>query len=363
MFHRKKMSRGPNENRSSVSGTQLVEGVTTETSFRGPMEDSCRAALIIIMLCGFLSGSALVLQYSREVELERYSNTSVVMLSESLKLVTSACILLNDSQSRSKANGRHWSLQLFHLLNTGKDMLWLVVMYSLSNLCSLYAIGTVGAAVSTVVVQLKVLTTAFFGTILMGKKYSATQWMCLLVLVIACVMVSYAAVKQSGSAPGGIETLLGMICLGAQVTISGFASVYFESLLKTKQNEATIWERNFQLAAYSVLALMAITICQASADYSQLFEAEFSQQMNFQPFRDVTFLAITVAVLEGGAGLSVAATLKYLNSIVKCFANCLAIILLAIANVVFFERSFVASQAVGCVLAIAAMVLYTLHSQ
>jgi drug/metabolite transporter (DMT)-like permease len=193
--------------------------------------------------------------------------------------------------------------------------------------------------VSTLFAQLKILTTAICSNLILGRRYSSRKWVCLLVLMAGVTCVSLPLLSEVvehhrdadavHTAPEDHRALeqkvLGLLCLVIQISISGFASVYFELVLKDRQEVATIWERNFQLAFYSVLfTLMVVFVrnsCQAlslslpwdppsdsSAPSSLLLPGGGSQRMDI--FAGWTGLAVATSLLMGGAGLCVAGTLK-----------------------------------------------------
>ena len=57
-----------------------------------------------------------------------------------------------------------------------------------------------------------------------------------------------------------LDSLLGVGAVLIMVTISGFSATYFEAILKTETEKVSIWERNFQLALYSTLLLVIVTL-------------------------------------------------------------------------------------------------------
>ena len=364
-----------------------------------------------------------MVQYSREIKHEKYSSVEVITVAEAFKMLLSAILLLNDDRGSSSSSASSssspapsdslpshsslvsssdkahpssfpWYLQLHALISSGRKMLVLVVLYTVSNLCSLYAAGTVGASVSTVFAQLKVLTTAVCGVLVLGKTYSTRKWLCLLVLVVGCVCVSFPTLKEAyslqketppTSSPSSVmlhEKLLGMLCLLLQISISGFASVYFELVLKDRQDVVTIWERNFQLAFYSVLfTLLMIAAKNGYSSYSYSSAGESSEtsegglsysyllsqlaggaSRRTDLFAGWTRLAVGTALCQGCAGLFVAATLKYADAILKCFASSLAIIVVTMVNSGLFGQSIDTIVKLGVVLAIGAMLTYSLDT-
>lgn len=119
------------------------------------------------------------MQYSRTVLHETYSTVEVILMAEVFKVVVSAFLSV-----RSNESGLPWHSQLWSLLRSGREMLLLVVLYTISNVCGFNATPLVGAAWHSVLVQLKILTTAVFGVCFLGRKYSTTKWRALLLLLL-----------------------------------------------------------------------------------------------------------------------------------------------------------------------------------
>ncbi len=103
-----------------------------------------------------------------------------------------------------------------------------------------------------------------------------------------------------------------------EVCLSGFASIYFEKVVKSKSEMVTIWERNFQLSMYSILLYLLIII----------YDSLGSQTENTRTFAsNWSFLTVVVSILGAAGGLLVAATLKYADSILKTLATAGAIVI------------------------------------
>ena len=341
--------------------------------------------LWIILYC-VLCREGICFQYSRQVRGETgYSSLQLVAASEAFKMIVSVLLLLWDNESESldrhhstasaentivtPLNGLSTLWRLFGLLQRGHKMVLLVALYLASNLCSLYATATVGAAVSTLFSQLKIVSTALCGKFILGKNYTNRKWVCLWLLVVGCSCVSYPviaeAIESSNISLSQVDSritahqkVLGIICLLIQVSISGFASVYFELVLKgTEQVQSqqkgralTIWERNFQLAAFSV-------VCAAVVGIGKMWTNVENVSWEKQGW---TALAGATALCQGGAGLFVAATLKHADAVLKCFANSLSIIVVTLVNMWLFDRPLGTLVRGGMVLSIGAMLLYTL---
>ena len=75
-------------------------------------------------------------------------------------------------------------VHLWQLFKSGKEMLLLVILYSVSNVSGFNAVALIGAAWHSVLVQLKILTTALFGVCFLKRSYSSTKWRALILLLM-----------------------------------------------------------------------------------------------------------------------------------------------------------------------------------
>jgi solute carrier family 35 (UDP-sugar transporter), member A1/2/3 len=339
--------------------------------------------VILVCLCLQTSGYCVLLSVSKTILQESYSNTEVLVLSELIKLIVSGALVLqsgDDSGSNTRAICR-----LANLLLRGKKLIVLVVLYSIANIIPFFAIHYIGAPTFTVIMQMKVFTTAGFSTVMLSRQYSSAKWRALVLLVIGVILVSSPIINRSPApqvplAPGGVATegeaneeggssygteVLGLCLTLIQATISGFTSVYFEGMLK--DDNSSIWERNFQLAFYSVICMVLINISEGSA--AMLFQSlgwggndeEITAPAGF--LRGWTVLAVVLALLQGAGGLLVAATLKYADAVLKCFATAVSIILTSVIGYFFLDNKIDMFVAIGFVTTVLSIFNYTLDHQ
>lgn len=265
---------------------------------------------------------------------------------------------------------------LFSLLSRGRKLLVLVLLYAVANVIPFYAINKVGAPIFTVVMQLKIFATAGFSSCMLKRIYSSTKWRALILLVVGCILVSTpvmdppppstievsplqnsTAILSASSVPFSspypfLEIfapaldllfsygpgLLGLCATLLQASISGFTSVYFEALLK--DDDTTIWERNFQLAFYSLVVMIITVFSDQILNDPSLSPSPSSSPSSLptQPnemFSHWTYFAIIIAVLQALGGLLVAGTLRYADSVLKCFATAVSIVLTSIIGFFF----------------------------
>jgi solute carrier family 35 (UDP-sugar transporter), member A1/2/3 len=130
-------------------------------------------------------------------------------------------------------------------------MVGLAAIYGAMNILSFVSLRNIGAGLFTIFAQTKILTTAVFSTMLLGRAYSSTQWRALVALSLGVLLFSEPVWnapdnKTDTSDVGNVVVGVGAVLV--EVTLSGFASIYFEKVIKTDPLQLNIWERNFQLA-------------------------------------------------------------------------------------------------------------------
>lgn len=121
--------------------------------------------------------------------------------------------------------------------------------------------------------------------------------------------------------------MIGFAAVFINCISSGFASVYFEKLLK--ESKTSVWIRNIQLGIFGVIIAF---ISVYTYDLNQVLEEGF-----FQGYSSIVWLAVGVQAL---GGLLVAAVIKYADNILKEFATSISIVNTSFVSY-FFLKDFV----------------------
>lgn len=296
---------------------------------------------ILIALCFQNAGYSLLRKYI--VQSEYVSFNQVLLVAELMKMVFVSYVIASSTEISDSPSER---VQKFQWLvkNSGK-MLILAAIYGAMNILSFVALRYIGAGEFTICAQLKILATAGFSVIILGTYVSWTKWRALALLVIGCISVASPVFdsKAAHQADNPLHLqMLGYIAVISEVLLSGFASIYFEKVVKSTTEVVTIWERNFQLGIYSVVLYAG---CMAYEGRPIL--------------EGWTWLTVIVSILGATGGLLVAATLKYANSILKSFAASGAIVLATVLGHYFFNGPLDITTIVGGACVAIALANYT----
>ena len=115
---------------------------------------------------------------------------------------------------------------------------------------------------------MKILITALFSVYMLGKSLTSTQKVALVLLQIGVIFVQLGQMPSGGDSSGTgdddkpaatmFQYLTGVAAVLAACTSSGFASVYFERMLKGGSGAnggptPSIWVRNVQLGLFATI--------------------------------------------------------------------------------------------------------------
>ncbi|KAH8049547.1 pyrimidine nucleotide-sugar transmembrane transporter [Aureococcus anophagefferens] len=201
----------------------------------------------------------------------------------------------------------------------------LALIYVVQNNLLLVAAANLEGPVLALFGQLKILTTAVFSVALLGRTLGPRRWAALVALTAAIATVQVSQLRpapESGDA-GTKNVPLGLALTLVVATLSGFAGVYFEKVLKGSR--ISVWVRNVHLAAISSVVAGAAV---ASRDRGALSACGF--------FGGYGPVAWGYVLVQAVGGLLIAAVVKYADNILKAFATSVAIVVVALVSHAFF---------------------------
>lgn len=265
--------------------------------------------MVLMVLCLQNSLFTVLRRYSQGVLKEKYSKHEVLLLGEALKMVVSAYMLMGTIPPKQTLMSR-----LRYLIQKSWKMSFLAMMYGFMNILSFVALRNIGAGTFTIFSQCKILTTATFSSIILKRQYSWARWRALVALMLGVLLFSEPIWNdpENYETREGAQPLLGTAAVLTEVTLSGFASIYFEKVIKIDPEQMGIWERNFQLALGSFPIYLGFII------YDKGGDAGFGGGWSI--------VALILSFLGAAGGLLVALSIKHGDSILKTLATTGAII-------------------------------------
>jgi len=290
---------------------------------------------------------------------ENVSPKEILLVGEIIKICIAGYLLLENAQSRAEDSSAQGTgiKRLRWLVDHSGKMFVLAMIYAAMNILSFVALQYIGAGEFTICAQLKILSTAGFSVLVLGTSLSWTKWRALSQLVLGCVLVAspnftstHAGDEASDGNSRAFLQLLGYGAVLTEVLLSGFASIYFERVVKSTTEVVTIWERNFQLAIYS----MAVYAAYILYDIHTGTRASIGSGW--------TLLTFGVSLFGAVGGLLVAATLKYADSILKTMAAAGAIVLSTVLGHLWMDGPFGLVVCIGGITTIISIMNYSWDS-
>jgi len=328
------------------------------------------------------------MHYSRIMPLvggQRYHTSTSVFLNEVIKLAISLTMALYDLSQNMPTNTYASTLFLTLVKAVFTNESWKLaipaLLYTLQNTLQYVAVSNLDAATFQVTYQLKILATAVFSVVLLGRSLSPRKWASLFILIVGVAVVQYpqpsepmdikslretqarmflprsieelrdlgsqaaaqlARVKRSATYEGIEEDVamqhpqaqmnatVGLTAVIVACVLSGLAGVTFEKILKDSTSSKTsLWIRNVQLSFWSIFPALFLGV--VFMDGENISKTGF-----FAGYNWVVWTAIT---LQAFGGVLVSLVINYADNIAKNFATSISIIISFLASVFFFNFS------------------------
>ncbi|KAH6633045.1 nucleotide-sugar transporter-domain-containing protein [Boeremia exigua] len=360
--------------------------------------------LSLITLTFQNSALILIMHYSRVMPVvggQRYHTSTSVFLNEVLKLGVSLTMALYDMSKTLPSNTT--VATLFQALTTAMftNESWKLaipaLLYTLQNTLQYVAVSNLDAATFQVTYQLKILTTAMFSVLMLGRSLSPRRWLSLLVLVIGVSIVqlpeytsepatmeslrdpdskvwprsleelrdlgsqatahfmrrsgSYEGIKEDrGMVIPEMNSSVGLTAVLVACALSGIAGVSFEKILKESTSKNTsLWVRNCQLSFWSLFPALFLGVIWKDGEI--IARTGFFVGYNWVVWAAITFQAM--------GGVIVALVINYADNIAKNFATSISIIISCAVSVALFDFKVTGSFFVGTLVVLFATYLYT----
>lgn len=217
--------------------------------------------------------------------------------------------------------------------------------------------------------QMKLVTTAVFSVLVLGKELNKQHWLSILLLVLGVIIAQVSSsareddsthvetIKHAGPVTGDPSTVapvaapsnvgissqerwqsyLGVVAVLAACVASGLAAVLLEKLYKSKRS---FWTLNVHLSFFSLIPA-----------FVPIF-ADSVSRGSFDPLRYFTGLVWLLVAVNVAGGLIVAMVLKFADNILKGFAISAALILTLLISAFVAHTSYFSIVELGGIVAI-----------
>lgn len=300
--------------RSHAAAIPSGEEATTRTpapprSSAGAADSSGRLARAgaLVLLVMQMVGLVMLMRYTRTQHPagaagSLYLASTAVLAMEAMKLAICLAMVARDAGGTAK--GLADQLRT-HVVASPGEVLRLSVpslLYTVQNNLLYLALTNLDAATYQVCYQLKILTTAVFSALMLGRRFSTRKWAAIVLLTLGVIVVQLSGSGDSRGASVAAaaastededrtarERLVGLAAVLCAACTSGFSGVYFEKILKG--SSTPLWIRNIQMGLPSV-AIALITVFYK--DSAAVFEAGF-----FQGYTPLVWLVVAVQAAGG----------------------------------------------------------------
>jgi len=307
------------------------------------------ALLLLVAQNTFL---VLLMRVSRTTGGDMYASSTAVVCMEIIKLIT--CIGVVAVQREGYAGLRIAIKEEF--IGQPMEVLKLTVpsiLYVIQNNLLYFALSHLDAATYLVGYQLKILTTAIFSTLMLGRVLTSMQWISLALLTIGVSLAQLHASNSHATHANEItdspalsqNSVSGFVAVFLAACTSGFSGIYFEKILKG--SKTSLWMRNIQMGVTSAMfAIISVFVSDGASVYNNGFFFGYSNTV------------IGVILLQALGGLVVAVVVKYADNILKGFAASFSIITSCLISYVFLDFQPSIAFACGSVLVLGSSYIY-----
>ena len=274
--------------------------------------------------------------------------TVAVFVGELTKLLLAIALAARAYLSRN----RHGDAEHFSVTRTVVIKMSLpALLYAVTNVLWYVAIGLLGSTKFQLYCNIKVIITAVCYRVIIKRRMTVLQWICLLLLTTGLVVASLGSVHSPDAALNTGEGSISLIIRGISIVVlqsicSALAGVYFECTLKTEKLHPLM--QNMILYSWTCLICLAkVTFTGRPTGTTTTFLEGFTATLWASTFFSAMY------------GQVVALVLYYCDNIVKVFANAATVCVAALADSVLFSKAMdIHVWIAGVIIATSTIVFY-----
>lgn len=205
-----------------------------------------RNVLLLFLLLQNSSLSVVVKAVSKD-----YIKSTVIFLNEAVKLVTCLIILFYRNEYANQ--------DFEKLMYSRESLLYLVptICYFVQNHLVFLALNYIDAGLYQLLSNGKIITTAIFAVLLLNRKLHKLQWMALVLLTVGAIIAERSSEETAANPKSHLTTHnnihIGVILMVGLVSLSGFAGIFTEKMLKNSATTSSVILKNTVLYFWGTL--------------------------------------------------------------------------------------------------------------
>lgn len=308
--------------------------------------------LLLVMMVLQNSSTVLVGRFTRAgvPETELYDVNHLIVVTELSKLILATMFEFHTTSGNLMASLNQ------HIFQKPLDALKIMVpslLYLVQNTLLYVAFSNLTAPIFQVTYQGKLVTTAIVSVIMLQRRYSMQQWVCLVGLSLGVAVVVLGEKKGSDDDDKHQNLFVGLCAVTIACFCSALAGVYFEKVLKkapsdaTQEPQASLWMRNIQMAFFCCSIAIIQSCFQAPANPGKPYLHGFSGW------------AWILVGLQAGGGMLVAAVIKYADNVLKGLATGVSVVVSSTMSMILFGTPLGMQFNFGAVLILASVYFFS----
>jgi len=290
------------------------------------------------------TSSHLLVYSSRLSSAPSYNATSVVLLTETVKLILAASMYV-------AYDGSLW--EMIRVASKEVRVLLLygipALLYAMYNNLLFINLASFDPGTYNVLIQLKIALTGVLYQILFSKQLNRNQWAAILLITLGCMC------KESGKVTtfGFQANLSSWFLLFVQMLCSVLAGVYNEVLLKGSDSAKRGVTTNLQNAFMYIQSIVVNFVV-------LIWEGKGSEAISPQNLEAIASLKVlAIIAIMSTVGLVTGFFLKHLDSVLKAVASALEVVFTMLLGFLFFRVPLGLSGLISGLLVGAGVALYS----
>ncbi|XP_017772978.1 PREDICTED: CMP-sialic acid transporter 1 [Nicrophorus vespilloides] len=302
-------------------------------------------SLYIILFCNH---GILVTASQTSSNRYEYNVATVVLLTETLKLLASVGLYCKDNEPKSLVKDvvKNKTVLALYLIPA--------FLYCLYNNLSFENLLRFDPTTYNLLLQFRIFFTAILFQVLFKKTLTGKQWLSLVILTLGCMLKQLdfnAESADSNAKMYGFNLFSwSTVLILVQMLCSCFAGVYNEYLLKNDGANVNIFVQNVFMYLDSIFCNILVL----------LFHGNLSTAFQYDNLAKImNFKVIILMINNASVGIITSFFLKQLNSILKTFASALELVFTAILCYFLFHIPIALSTVMAICTVLFAVYLYT----